>query len=230
MTNESHPLLKYIHWLGHSSFRIGDSTTDLPVIYIDPWRLPDDGPLADIILISHDHHDHCSPGDVERIRTSDTIVVGNPAVARVLGPGTTVLRAWQSAPTIGSITLRSVPAYTPEKALHSKDLGGLGFLLTLSDYSVVYFAGDTAIIPEMERVDCDIALLPVDGIQTMSPEEAAQAARMLQPQHAIPMHYGSGVAGTRFDGSRFCDLVKPPVHGVLLPNEGKEVPTTGPLG
>jgi L-ascorbate metabolism protein UlaG (beta-lactamase superfamily) len=82
----------------------------------------------------------------------------------------------------------------------------------------------------MEQIHCDIALLPVDGIHTMTAEEAAQAARKLRPQHVIPMHFGSGVAGTRYDGSRFCELVKPPVEAVLLTNEGKEVPATGPLG
>jgi L-ascorbate metabolism protein UlaG (beta-lactamase superfamily) len=230
MLPEVHALLQRIHWLGHSSFRIDSPDNGGPVIYIDPWRLPDDEPPADILLVSHDHHDHCSPRDISRIRTPNTIVVANPGAAKVLGPGVTVLRAWQSAPTIGSITLRAVPAYSLDKASNAKQTGGLGFLLTFADYTVLYFAGDTDFIPEIERVRCDIALLPVDGIHTMSADDAAKAARVMRAHVAVPMHYGSGVAGTRFDGSRFCDLVKSPVEAILLPNEGRELPTTGSLG
>ena len=160
----------------------------------------------------------------------DTIVVANPSAAKVLGPGTIVLRAWQTAPTIGGITLRAVPAYNLDKALHAKESGVLGFVITFPDYRVLYFAGDTDFIPEMEHITCDVALLPVGGTTTMSVEDAVEAVRLLRPQYVIPMHFGSAEEGTRFDGSRFCDLVKPPVKAVLLPNEGKEVPTTGSLG
>ena len=61
-------------------------------------------------------------------------------------------------------------------------------------------------------------------------EEAVEAAHQLSPEVAVPMHYGSGVAGAPLDGKLFCGLVKPPVQAVLLPNEGKQGPATGPLG
>lgn len=229
MTTEAHPLLQHIHWLGHSTFRIGDPDNE-PVIYIDPWRLPEGEPPADLILVSHEHYDHCSPNDVETIRTPDTVVVANEAGARALGPGTIVLRAWQSAPTVGGLVLRAVPAYSLDKPTHARDSDGLGFIITFRDYSALYFAGDTDLIPEMAHVQCDIALLPVGGVHTMTVEEAVQAARQLAPQVAIPMHYASGVAGTPLDGRLFCSLVKPPVQAVLLPNEGRAGPPTGPLG
>lgn len=229
-TPEVQALVQQIHWLGHSTFRIGGRDHEGPIIYFDPWRLPDGEPPADMILVSHDHHDHCSPRDIEKIRSGDTIVIANPNAAKVLGAGVTVLRVWQSAPTIGGITLRAVPAYSLDRASHARETGGLGYVLTFPNYTVLYFAGDTDLIPEMERVRCDIALLPVDGIQTMSVDDAARAARLMRAQVAIPMHYGSGLAGTRFDGSRFCDGVKPPVEALLPANEGKDVPTTGPLG
>ncbi len=60
-----------IHWLGHDSFRIDGEGV---VIYLDPYKLKE-GPKADLILITHDHQDHASPGDVAKIQKPDTVIV-----------------------------------------------------------------------------------------------------------------------------------------------------------
>ena len=36
-------------------------------MYIDPYRVPEDAPQANLILITHGHYDHFSPQDVERL-------------------------------------------------------------------------------------------------------------------------------------------------------------------
>ena len=58
----------------------------------------------------------------------------------------------------------------------------------------------------MADIDCDIALLPVSGTYVMTAEEAAEAAKTIQPRIAVPMHYGAGVAGTASDAERFKGL------------------------
>ncbi len=208
-----------IHWLGHASFRInGPPHDDGPVIYIDPWQLPPDSPPADFILVSHDHHDHCSPGDISRVRHLDTVVIANQRAARLLGPGVSVLRPWQMAVSSDDVLVRAVPAYTIDKAYHAKTYEALGFIVTVAKYDI-YFAGDTDLIPEMDKISCDVALLPVGGVSTMGYVEAAEAANRLRPRYAVPMHYGLEITGSAESGRRFCQLVVDGIRALELPNE-----------
>ncbi|HEY6780252.1 MAG TPA: MBL fold metallo-hydrolase, partial [Thermoleophilaceae bacterium] len=76
-------LLDSVDWLGHSGFRIRVGAAN---VYIDPYRVAEDAPPADLILITHGHYDHFSPQDVERLSRDRTWLVGPPAVAeRVSG-------------------------------------------------------------------------------------------------------------------------------------------------
>lgn len=199
-------LFENLHWIGHASFRI-----DRPaVVYIDPWRLPENSPEADLILVSHDHSDHCSPEDVQAVRGADTLVIANPGAAKKLEGPVEVMRAGE-ARTHAGITIETIPAYNLDKPFHPKDEGHLGFILELDDERL-YFAGDTDHIPEMQAVDCDVALLPVSGKYVMDAEEAAEAAKTLKPRLIVPMHYGAGVVGTIADAERFRTLTEFPVY------------------
>ncbi len=203
-----------IVWYGHDAFRVEGP----PIVYIDPWRLPDDLPLADIILITHDHYDHCSPEDVDKILAPDTILVGPqraldklaniPAEKKVVRAGDRL--------SLGHLRLEVVPAYNIDKRFHPKRAGHVGYILTLHG-TRVYHAGDTDFIPEMEHIRCDVALLPVSGTYVMDAKEAAQAAQAIQPRLIIPMHYGA-IVGSRKDAERLARLTDIPVH-ILEPEE-----------
>ena len=206
-------LLEHLHWLGHDSFRI-----DKPVVvYLDPWKLLPGGPAADVILVSHDHYDHCSAEDVDRLRKPGTVVIANPSAAAKLTPPVIVLRAGEETQAAG-VGVKAVPAYNIGKKFHPKESGHVGYILTLGGESL-YFAGDTDRIPEMKGLVCDVALLPVSGVYVMTAEEAAQAAGDLRARVVIPMHYGAGVAGAPEDAERFQRLS--PVTVEILTPEGE---------
>ncbi len=197
-----------IFWLGHDSFRLrGDKT----VVYIDPWKLADGTEKADLILVTHAHHDHFNKDDIAKISKPSTVIVGPSLVAEQLGPKTIVAKAGQTL-NVAGLTVDVVPAYNPNKKFHPKDAGGVGYIVTL-DGKRIYHAGDTDETPEMKQIKCDIALLPVSGTYVMTATEAAQAANTIMPSLAIPMHYGDpDVVGTRQDAEDFKKLAKVPVE------------------
>ena len=189
-----------IHWLGHDSFRIDAG----PTIYFDPFKI-DAGPVADIIFISHDHYDHCSPEDVAKIQGPETVIVTSQSCLQKLTGNIQVVAPGDTLDVKG-IPVRVVPAYNINKKFHPKTKGWLGFVIEI-DGVRVYHAGDTDLIPEMREIQADIALLPVSGTYVMTAEEAAEAALTIKPALAVPMHYGT-LVGEVADAERFSRLLE----------------------
>lgn len=182
-TNKVLRMIEQIHWLGHGSFMIDAS----PLIFIDPWRVVKTEAPADIILISHEHYDHCSVADVNKLRGEKTVVIGNEQVAKQIN-GLTVIRPWQSM-SFDRVSIKAIPAYSPDEIYHKKTDGGLGFVISIN-YHDIYYAGDTKLISEMEMVRPDIAILPIDNNDTMNVEQAVKAVEVLAPRWVIPSNWG----------------------------------------
>lgn len=187
--------VKRIEWLGHDAFRINASKT----IYIDPYDIKG-GPPTDLILISHEHYDHCSPEDVKKILSPSTVIVTEKKSAKKLNGEIKVVKPGETL-NLKGVTIQVVPAYNLNKKFHPQKNEWIGFILEI-DGVRIYHAGDTDFIPEMKSIQADIALLPVSGTYVMNAEEAAEAALAISPQIAIPMHYGS-VAGSIKDAEIF---------------------------
>ena len=198
-------------WLGHDAFRINASKT----IYFDPYQI-EGGPTADIILISHDHFDHCSPEDVKKIMSPDTMIVTDKKSAKKLKGNVTVVKPGDTL-TLAGVNIQVVNAYNLNKKFHPKKNEGLGFIVTLEGIRV-YHAGDTDCIPEMKTIEADIALLPVSGTYVMTAQEACEAALAINPKVAIPMHYGS-VVGDETDAKAFRDHLKGKIGVRILPKK-----------
>jgi L-ascorbate metabolism protein UlaG (beta-lactamase superfamily) len=212
------PLTKNIHWLGHASFRVeGDGI----VVYIDPWQL-EDGPKADLILITHDHHDHCSPEDIVKIQKDDTTIVTIGVAASRLTGDIVVVQPGEKL-TVKGVQIETVPAYnltkfrSPGVPFHPKDAGHVGFIFTLGGHRI-YHTGDLDVIPEMKIIEADIALLPVSGTYVMTVEEAVEAAGIIKPKVAIPMHIGRGIGDLEM-AQKFKDAAPVPVE--ILPIKAK---------
>ena len=190
-----------LHWLGHDTFRIDGP----PVVYVDPFRLPAGSPPAGLILITHEHSDHCSPDDVKAIRTATTVVVAPRAAAGKL-PGPIEIIAPGEARTLATVTVKAVPAYNTDKKFHPRSAGMVGYVFSVAG-TTYYHAGDSDQIPEMDGLAPDVALLPVSGTYVMTSDQAAAAARAIRPKIAVPMHYGA-IVGDESDAKRFAALLE----------------------
>jgi L-ascorbate metabolism protein UlaG (beta-lactamase superfamily) len=195
--------------IAHDTFRIAGSK----VVYTDPFKISKRDE-ADIVLLSHDHYDHLSLEDLEKVCAPGTTIVASSSCE----PGLKNVKVKEkrfldpnAKYTVGKVAIETVPAYNvnkfrePGKPFHPKDAKGVGFVLQM-DGTRVYYAGDTDFIPEMKTIRCDIALLPVSGTYVMTVEEAAKAAQTLNPKIAVPMHYGA-IVGSDKDAQKFKSLV-----------------------
>ena len=213
-----------IERLHHAAFKIA---AENKTIYIDPYEIKTHKG-ADFILITHEHFDHCSIPDIMKIVKPDTIIVAaeecksklermRSKVSEIvyINPGGKI--------AIGKLQIQATHAYNtnkfkaPDQPFHPEKDKKNGYVITTStNPTTIYHAGDTDVIKEMKTLpQINIALLPVSGTYVMTPDEATKAVEIIQPEVAVPMHYGA-IVGTKEDAERFHQLAHQKTKVVVL--------------
>lgn len=210
-----------IRVLTHASIRLvlRDAEKKPVVIYCDPYRMDRAPADADLLLITHAHYDHYAPEDIAAVRKEHTEVIypasmRGETAASGIAPSAEHFLAWEECLDFRGIRITAIPAYNPKKQFHPKERQWIGFLLE-DDERRIYIAGDTDVTPEAAAVRCDVALVPVGGTYTMNAQEAAALISEIQPQAAIPIHYGC-IVGEREDGEAFRKLVSTRAPEVMV--------------
>lgn len=195
----------HLTYLGQSTFRF--TTPESRTVLVDPWLAsnplcpPDqrDRTQADLVLVSHGHHDHL--GDLLSVAAT-----GSPTVVAVVELGKWLssrgVRRVQTMNLGGIVQLHDV-TITMTPAAHSSSVDddpfayvgpAAGFVLGFSNGARIYHAGDTAAFAGMELIHRvhrpQLALLPIGDHHTMMADEAAVAVELLQVSRVVPMHYG----------------------------------------
>ncbi|HEX6601068.1 MAG TPA: MBL fold metallo-hydrolase, partial [Solirubrobacterales bacterium] len=155
---------------------------------------------VDAVLISHLHRDHADAASLRRLGRETQLLV--PPGSRRFFERRGFLAVTELAPgnstQVGTVTVTAVDAHHDGgRRRHARQAQPLGFLI--SGRHSVYFAGDTDLFKEMEALapGLDLALLPVWGWGPslgpghLDPKRAAEAAALLSPRLAVPIHWGT---------------------------------------
>ena len=208
-------MLENIEVLCHSSIRFSKGE----IIYFDPFKIEKNYNDADVIFITHDHYDHYSEEDIDKVLKEETIIVAPEDLqTKLLKKGfekeNIILVKPNQIYTAKGIKFQTIPAYNTNKQFHPKENSWVGYIIELEGVTY-YIAGDTDITEENKKVDCDVAFVPVGGTFTMDYKEAAKLINEIKPKVAVPTHYGS-IVGSKKDGAKFAKLVSDEIEVKIL--------------
>lgn len=182
-----------ITFIGHGTLMF---TFGTKIIHVDPFSKVADYanfPKADVILITHEHHDHLDLRALELVRTEKTKVVLTEACSKQVKNG--IIMKNGDVQTVNGLKIEAIPAYNlvhkrgNGQPFHRKGVGN-GYIITFGDKRV-YVAGDTENIPEMKSLrEIYCAFLPMNLPYTMTPEMVADAAKAFMPKILYPYHFG----------------------------------------
>ncbi len=215
-----------VTFIGHSTFLLqtaaGNVLTDPmysqragPLNLLGPKRVRqpavrfEDLPPISVVLLSHNHYDHCDLPTLRKLAGRDDPIVvtpsGNGDLARSAGIRRVEERDWWQEATTTPLPIALTPAHhfsarTPLD--RNRALWG-GFVLTTGGQRI-FFAGDTAYAPFFRDIKqrlgrIDLALLPIGAYEPrwfmqavhMNPAEAVQSHLDLEAAESVGMHFGT---------------------------------------
>lgn len=172
-----------IEWIGHSCFRL--TAADGTVVITDPY---DDSvgielvPLeADLVTMSHNHHDHNFTG----------MLRGAPRIARGV-----------ELAHVGSVSARAVDSYHDDAEGAMRGPNAIR-IFSIDGLKVVHM-GDQGCMPSKDAIiaiaDADVMLLPTGGFYTVDARGAKAIVEAAHPRCVIPMHFKTMHCGYPIEG------------------------------
>jgi L-ascorbate metabolism protein UlaG (beta-lactamase superfamily) len=195
--------------LTHAGVRIARAGT---VVYVDPTAVTSFKADADLILVTHGHSDHYSVTDINKLSRPDTLVMMPANLAQRTSGLTGKLAAIAAGDSgeLKGVKYSAFPSYNLKKTWHPLGDGNLGFSI-ISGGKIYCVPGDTDPTPELLAQRADILFLPCTSTYTMTPEEAAAAAKAIGPGILVPYH------GSQAEIKRLLAALDPSVKAKELP-------------
>jgi L-ascorbate metabolism protein UlaG (beta-lactamase superfamily) len=215
-------------WVGHSTFLVRSASANLltdpffserasPVSWAGPRRVVAPGipfdmlPPVQVVLLSHDHYDHCDLPSLRRLAARDNPIViaplGHRGLLSAAGFGRIVeLDWWGSHPPLPGLEVTLVPAlHWCRRMPYSTNTRLWGGFVARLGGRQVYFVGDSGYAEGLfaeigERMGApDLALIPIGAYEPrwfmaqahMNPAEAVQVHRAVGSRRSIGMHWGT---------------------------------------
>lgn len=206
-------------WIGHASFLVCLGGVRLlvdpifaerlgPVRRLAPVGIPvADLPAIDLVLLTHNHRDHLDAGSIARIGAGPRYVapLGNGKLLRDAGASDVVELDWWDTVTHGALEITLVPArHWSMRFPWDRNEALWGGYVIRGPEGAAYHSGDTAFFDGFADIGrrvgpIDWAMLPIGAYeprwfmspQHMCPEEAVEAARLLDARTMVAMHWGT---------------------------------------
>ncbi len=174
---------------GSLILKLGDT-----IVHVNPWSEAADYstlPKADQIWITDPLPEHLDVHAIRQISKDSTQLIVDPASARYLEGLLSFVPLRSDSPiVVDGIGLQAVPAYRAEMLPDGPRLHlGNSYLASFGDFKL-FLAGEVHFIPDIEKIgSVDLALLTLDNLSSLSPEQAAGIARSLEPTILLPYQY-----------------------------------------
>jgi L-ascorbate metabolism protein UlaG (beta-lactamase superfamily) len=211
--------------VGHATFLIQAAATNVlidpmyserasPVPFAGPRRVRvpgvrfDDLPTISLVLLSHNHYDHCDLRTLQlleqRFHPPVVTPLGNGRLLRSAGVRRVEEIDWWETASAAPLPITLTPAqHFSARSMFDRNRALWGGFLIEAGGRRIFFAGDTGYGPHFREIavrlgPVDLALLPIGAYEPrwfmkdihMHPAEAVQAHLDLASRQSIAMHFG----------------------------------------